>query len=90
MTRAAQQGVLPFSSARLRLPAFLLSLLVVLLLAPAALGQDYVPSPPALTASMCGPQQRFVSIGTTDSSNSTQFPFNAQGTKLGQLSPHAP
>ena len=62
---------------------FLLSLVAALLLLPSALGQSYVPSPPAFTSANCGPNQRYVSIGSTDSSNSTLFPQNKQGTSLG-------
>ena len=85
MTRVAQHGLPCVALASLRWPALLVLLLLVLI-APAVRGQDYVPSPPALTAASCGPQQRFVTIGTVDSTNSTRFPANAQGTQLGQRS----
>ncbi len=69
------------------LSPFLLLVLVLaclLTLLPSAAGQSYVPSPPAFTPDLCGANQRFVTIGTTDSSNSTAFPNNKQGTTLGQ------
>jgi hypothetical protein len=46
-------------------------------------GQSYVPQPPRLTAAACRADQTFVSVGNLDSSNSTLFPNNAQGTQLG-------
>ena len=66
-----------------RLSSALLLAVLALLTVSAVVAQSYVPQVPAWAPSNCPAGTQYVSVGNLDSSNSTLYPLNQQGTQLG-------